>query len=294
MQALQSVGRFFPQSFKEQIRTSIVTLPGGHEFLRRFSHGFPAYVISYPKSGRTWLRLMMGKVLQEHYQLELARPSDLLEVDTFCRLNSRVPFLKFWHDDKPHKKVASALTFAKTQYKSSYVIFLCRDPRDVVVSNYFQETKREVVLKQSYGFDGPLSAFLRHEIHGIENIVSYMNIWAANQHVPKRFMLLRYEEMMEDVERELQRVVAFLDMGGVAAKVIEDAIEFGRFENMKQLEGADTLGSPWLKAINYADPDSYKVRRGKVGGFVDYLNADDLEFVNQAVSRLDPGFGYQL
>jgi len=35
------------------------------------------YVLSYPKCGRTWLRLMIGKALDEHYQLGIANPMEL-------------------------------------------------------------------------------------------------------------------------------------------------------------------------------------------------------------------------
>ena len=41
------------------------------------------------------------------------------------------------------------------------------------------------------------------------------------------------------------------------------------------------------------DPESYKVRRGKIGGYVDYLDPSDVEYADQAMSALDPRFGYQ-
>ena len=39
------------------------------------------------------------------------------------------------------------------------------------------------------------------------------------------------------------------------------------------------------------DPESFKVRRGKVGGFTDYLNGDDLAYANEAMRKLDARFG---
>jgi hypothetical protein len=33
------------------------------------------------------------------------------------------------------------------------------------------------------------------------------------------------------------------------------------------------------------DPESYKTRRGKVGGYVDYLTAEDIAFIDQTVNE---------
>jgi hypothetical protein len=40
------------------------------------------------------------------------------------------------------------------------------------------------------------------------------------------------------------------------------------------------------------DPESFKVRRGKVGGYQEYLSAEDEKYAANALRRLDPLFGY--
>jgi hypothetical protein len=40
------------------------------------------------------------------------------------------------------------------------------------------------------------------------------------------------------------------------------------------------------------DPESFKVRRGKVGGYREYLSAEDQQFAEAALTKLDPRFGY--
>ena len=52
------------------------------------------------------------------------------------------------------------------------------------------------------------------------------------------------------------------------------------------------LNTEALRPKDAADPDSYKVRRGKVGGFADYLAASDIEYLNRIVATLDPRYGY--
>ena len=41
------------------------------------------------------------------------------------------------------------------------------------------------------------------------------------------------------------------------------------------------------------DPETFKVRKGKVGGYVDYLDAKEIEYLdNKIEADLDPIFGY--
>jgi hypothetical protein len=292
--AVNTVMRLSPRFLKVAMKDAMIALPRGHALLRRYSRGFPTYVISYPKCGRTWLRLVLGRVLQDHYQLHLEQKADLLETHRLSEIDPRVPYVRFTHDDKPFLlKRAQELERDKTRYGNKIVIFLSRDPRDVVVSNYFQMAIREVVLKDSPPFRGSLKEFLQDETYGIRNIVAFMNIWASNRHVPKRFMLVRYEDLADDMEREIWRVLRFIGVNSVNPAVVSEAVKFGSFDNMKRLEREDILGSPRLKAIERDDPDSGKVRRGKVGGYVDYLDPGDIEYVNSAIEELDNFFGYQ-
>jgi len=40
------------------------------------------------------------------------------------------------------------------------------------------------------------------------------------------------------------------------------------------------------------DPESFKVRRGKVGGYQEYLSVEDLQYAAKALAQLNPLFGY--
>jgi hypothetical protein len=61
---------------------------------------------------------------------------------------------------------------------------------------------------------------------------------------------------------------------------------------MKKLERAGAFDSKILRAGDTQDPESFKVRRGKIGGFADYLSPNDQRFAAAALGRLDPRFGY--
>ena len=124
-------------------------------------------------------------------------------------------------------------------------------------------------------------------------MIRYFNIWARNRHIPTAFHLVRYEDLHEDAGRELRGLLDFLGIGDVPDPVIHDAVAMASFDNMRQMELNDSLGSGRLRPTDVNDPQSYKTRRGKVGGYVDYLDPEDIASLNNRVRHeLDPFFGY--
>lgn len=71
-----------------------------------------------------------------------------------------------------------------------------------------------------------------------------------------------------------------------------EAIEFSKFENMKKMEAEDQLKTNILRPGDPYDPDSFKVRNGEVGGYVNYFSDDELPLLNSSIAGLDPFYGY--
>jgi hypothetical protein len=61
---------------------------------------------------------------------------------------------------------------------------------------------------------------------------------------------------------------------------------------MQKLEAAGAFDSKILHPGDVRDPESFKVRRGKVGGYREYLSAEDQAFSASALAKLDGRFGY--
>lgn len=251
---------------------------------RSMDDSVDVFLLSFPKCGRTWLRLMLGNVFALHFGLE---DVNLLGIKQMVAVCPSIPLISIIHDDLPQWKAPNELLANKTEYEGKKVILLVRDPRDVVVSNYFQKTKRRMVYK------GDLSSFLRCKRGSVDTLIRFYNIWAENKHVPSDFLLVRYEDMHADAEKELRRVLDFLGLREVGNDIVREATEFARFENMRKMEMRNTLASGRLRPGNKNDPESYKTRRGKVGGFVDYLSEADVEYLNQKINtELSSYYGY--
>jgi len=61
---------------------------------------------------------------------------------------------------------------------------------------------------------------------------------------------------------------------------------------MQKLEAAGAFDSKILHPGDVRDPESFKVRRGKVGGYREYLSVEDQQYAANALAELDPRFGY--
>jgi hypothetical protein len=259
------------------------------------------YVISFPKSGRTWLRTMLGRVYQEKFG---GAEVELFEDIGKLRMGFRLDFV---HEDEPFWKKADELVTIKDEYRDSKVLFLYRDPRDTLVSSFFEKSKRTHMYMTEYAkrpqlrefgdrvrvFEGTLSEYVDHDIGGFDTIIRYMNIWNNNKGVPREFLAISYEQLWEMPEQTLKQVLQFL---GVPTDegTIKNAVAFAAFDNMKSIESRAAGTSMRLKPGNLDDGESYKVRKGKVRGFCDYLTGDEIERLTKRMNmELSKEYNYR-
>lgn len=242
------------------------------------------YLLSYPKTGRTWLRVMIDHLLAQHHGRPEFAGHDLGERSPCL---AGVPRIAAKHDGNPQKKTASEIDPDRGEFAGCRVILLVRDLRDTAVSNYFQVTRREA------SFEGELTAYLRWPRGSVDSMLRYYNVWAAQRRVPRAFLLLRYEDLHRDTAGELGRVAEFLELRDVESATLHAAVRHGGFGSMRSREaGRPADGTP-LAAGQAGDPESFKTRKGRVGGFVEYLSTDDIAWLNgRIVAELDPYFGY--
>jgi hypothetical protein len=248
-----------------------------------------AYIISFPKCGRTWLRLMIGWSIAYHYGLvdDHSRPnSAILDLQRLAAKRYEVPRIVLEHDDDAFFKSPNELTCSKQEYRKAKVIFLVRDPRDVIISTYFHKLKRKNFMptdpsRKAYAaYDGTISDFLREPIGSFETLLSYYNIWEKCRFQTKDFLLIYYEDLHLEPVQQLATILDFLDLSEISASTVEKAVEFASFDNMRKMEEANVFKSGILKPISKGDFETYKTRKGKVGGFAESLANDDIDYLN--------------
>lgn len=234
------------------------------------------FLLSYPKCGRTWLRLMVGDIMERHYGCRRENP---LQLHKLANRRRGIPCIVALHDWRTAPDVAGEADIEpdKSRFRGRRVLLMVRHPCDVVVSNYFQKVFREEK------FSGSLSEFLRHPTWGIEAVVRYYNIWARDLTLTRSFYLLRYEDLRTDPNGYLPQALEFLGISGVSETVIDEVIKEHSFENTKKRERSGVWESRGLKPRDTANPASYKARSGRMGGYRDELSTDDRDYAENVV-----------
>jgi len=251
-----------------------------------------AVIVSFGKSGRTWLRVLVSRF----YQLEHGLPEWLIGFDNFHYLNRAIPKIFFTHDN--YVKDYSGNHDNKADYYGKQVVLLARHPADVAVSQYHQWRYRMRDRKKTINAypeeDVSIFDFVLKHPAGLEKTIDFMNGWARERHRLGTFMILRYEDLKADTAGKLDEVTRFIGTPGDRAS-LDGAVAYASFENMRKLE---TANKSWLtggrmKAKDPTNPESFKTRRGKVGGFRDYFSDTEAEAILDYIdTHLDPVFGY--
>ena len=133
---------------------------------------------------------------------------------------------------------------------------------------------------------------LRDERFGVLAIVNTMNAWIDEFSRRDNFTLIRYEALRASPAEHFRDLLAMLGESAPDMAMFDEALEFSRFENMQKLEAAGAFDSKILHPGDVRDPESFKVRRGKVGGYREYLCVEDQQYAANALAELDPRFGY--
>lgn len=231
-------------------------------------------IVSYPKSGRTWLRILLGKYLADRVGASEPEFGNIEELS----LRAGLPTVSFTHDgsDLRKKLPTSDLDPDKSAYRDCRVLLLTRGVADTMVSAYFQATRRKHL------FDGSLSEFLESDRFGVVKLVTFLEQWYRAADSPRAFLRASYEALHVGAVATLTDVLCFLGVDAPAPEDVAAAVEYGRFENMRRMEERDAVSSRWLRPGDPDDPESFKTRRGKVGGFRDYLEPEDIAYIRAA------------
>ena len=252
--------------------------------------GGDALVVSIPKSGRTWVRTFLCA-----YFCEKAGQPFSLQPEQYAG----VPRVIYTHDlfeertkaDRWDKLRGKYLIPQRTRRRCP-IILLARDPRDAFVSLYVQLTRRTKETPNELKTRN-VDDLLRDPAFGLVSMIEVMNNWLTEWSGRPDFLLARYEDLRADPVAGFVAILHSLGDKSLNDRALAHAVAFSAFGNMKKLESAGAFDSKILRAGDTADPESYKVRRGKIGGFADYLSAADQDYAATALRQLNPRFGYK-
>ncbi|WP_051152016.1 sulfotransferase domain-containing protein [Fodinicurvata sediminis] len=256
-----------------------------------------AVIVSFGKSGRTWLRVMLSRFYQVRHGLS---ERHLIGFDNLHRKDPKIPKLFFTHDN--YLKDYTGNSDNKADYYDRKVVLLVRNPADTAVSQYFQwkyrmRDRKKSINQYPQGMeDLSVYDFVMDEKAGLPKIIGFMNVWAREMDRFENILIVRYEDMRDDPGDALQRVTDFIGTEG-SKDQIEESVRFASVENMRNMETNRTfwLSGSRMVTRDKSNPNAYKVRRAKVGGYRDYFEDEQIREIEDYINKhLSPVFGYSV
>jgi hypothetical protein len=239
------------------------------------------FIVSYPRSGNTWTRFLIANLLHPD------------EPATFANIERLVPDSEAqscrYFKTIPRPRVIKSHQYFDHRYRK--LIYIVRDPRDVALSYYdFQRKYRQI--EDGYPLSQYVSDFVGARLSSAdwgtwgENVGSWI---AARQKHPG-FLLLRYEDMIVDTERELVKIAVFLGIEP-NRQLLANTIDRSSAERMRGLE--KTQGSEWVSTKNKRSDIPF-IRTASSGGWRNLLPSDAIAAIESAWGPLMTTLGYEL
>lgn len=220
-------------------------------------------VISHPKSGRTWLRLMLAHALA-------AAP-----VQTLRECATAVP-------DVAHLPSPTGVAVTHDPawlVRSPATVVLLRDPGEILVSYFHHATEHRAADR----FSGSFSEFVLSP-DGLPALAAFMRgvVERLDEAVPT---FVTYDDLLADTTVALTRVIRAL---GQAAKPgqIAAAAHAGRFETMRRVEATQPINT----RFDPARPERNRVRTGRADRGATMLSVEERVVVRDHLSEaVGPG-----
>jgi len=238
------------------------------------------FLVSYPKSGNTWTRFLIANLAYadknpdfSNINLLIPDPEQMSKRDLARAARPRILKSHQYFDPRYPK-----------------ILYVVRDPRDVVLSEYYFDIKRRAIPE-----DFPVQQFVSRFVQGEvnhpygtwgENAAS----WFYTRGGDSRFLLVKYEALQSQAMEEMTRIAAFL---GIAAspQQLATAIERSSADRMRELEKKQ--GHLWSSTKDTRQDKPF-VRSAKAGGWKKELPEPSVAEIESAWGHLMREMDYEL
>jgi len=238
------------------------------------------FLVSFPRSGNTWTRFLV---------CNLINPDDPVN---FAKLESRIPEIYDVTDRNlrafPRPRIIKSHECFDPRYKK--IIYIVRDPRDVLISYYEFQLKRRVITEEC-SLEKFVPRFMESEIEPKtgswrDHVVS----WTATRGGEKNFLLLRYEDMIADTQKESTKIASFLGFD-TSAERIARAVALSSADRMRKLEKEQSR--QW-KETKKTRQDKPFVRKAVSGGWKTFLPERCVAQIESAWGDVMRSVGYEV
>lgn len=235
------------------------------------------FLVSYPKSGNTWTRFLIANLI---------RPD--IDID-FSNVNRVIPdsegMSKRQLNSLPRPRIIKSHEYFDPRYRR--VIYIVRDPRDVAVSHFFFQRKRRLI-DDNYSIDEFVRSFVAGQTSRYASWGENVAGWLATRGSSPDFLLLRYEDMLENTPRELAKIANLLGLTATS-DLLAQAAERSSASRMRELEKRQALS--WSSTRNTRQDIPF-IRSASAGKWRSELSTSAVEAIERAWGPVMRCLGY--
>jgi hypothetical protein len=104
---------------------------------------------------------------------------------------------------------------------------------------------------------------------------------ALNTNPNKKYIC--YEDLMNDTHKEFYNIITFITNEKPCTKSINYSVKENEFYNLKNK--AERSNDILLSKTDKNDPNSAKIRKGKIGGYRDELKQSTIEYIDNYIKK---------
>lgn len=271
------------------------------------------WLSSFPKSGNTWMRHLLSnyyfneekvfdfykseKIKKFKVQKDFRKKIDKSDIVKSLNENSQ-----YWIKSQENWKSESDILFLKNHnanvsFKNNFftndeiskaIIYIVRDPRDVVISaSYFWKKSIDWVIEKICN-DEYFTSFNERD----ETDFEFYSTWKINflswiyakhtEKVPK--ILIKYEDLLKDTNKEFNKILDFINkLNGEKTNIsqLNFAVENSQFKKLSHSESKD----------NIENKDKF-FRSGKSNQWINNLSQEQLRKIENSFKNEMRFLGY--
>ena len=238
------------------------------------------FLVSYPKSGNTWTRFLIANLVYPEKNPDFSNINELLpDPEAMSKRDL---------ERAPRPRILKSHQYFDPRYQK--VIYIVRDPRDVVLSEYYFDIKRRAIAEE-YPKQQFVSRFVRGELnHPYGTWFENAATWFYARRGDPRFLLVKYEALQSQAMEEMGRIAGFLGISA-APERLALAIEQSSADRMRELEKKQA--HLWSSTRDTRQDKPF-VRSAKAGGWKAELSESSVAEIESAWGGLMREMGYEL
>lgn len=271
------------------------------------------WLASYPKSGNTWVRILLSNYLNDSDEA-----ININEIDSSVISSSRaifdenIPFLSsdLYHEeiDELRSSVYQSISDENENYvyikthdalthtqsgkeifpteSTRAVIHIVRNPLDVAIS---YANHSNIKINKSIKSLNNKTLNLSAKAKGLnpqlrQKLLSWSDHYYSWKNTKSPYLLIKYEDLIENTEKEFKRIISFI-YGEVNEEKLKKAVSFSSFNQLKKQEKETSFRERPVNSKMF-------FRKGKSGAWKDELTPPQIKAIESAHSKVMQELSY--